>query len=120
MRSFTSVDGDKVPFRVRRRRLFVVLALTTVYMLAWRITPIADVTEDPIRRAGRSDLTMFKDVAQEIRNGGTYYEVMGSKLRAGDYPVRSIFNWRLAWLFEGLPRVADCSGRLSLVLLAGP
>ena len=111
MRSFPSIFFH--------RRLLVILALTTIYVLAWRITPIADVTDDPIRRAGRSDLTMFKGVAQEIRNGGTYYEVMGSKLRAGDYPVRSIFNWRLPWLFKVLARVPDWCGRLTLVLLAG-
>src|SRR6185503_8563371 len=102
---------------VFQRRLFVVLALITVYMVAWRITPVADVTDDPIRRAGRSDLSMFKGVAQEIRNGGAYYEVMGSHLRAGDYPVRSVFNWRLPWMFEVLARVPDWCGRLALALL---
>ena len=110
MRSFASVF---------HRRLFVVLALTTVYLLAWRLTPTADVTDDPIRRAGRSDLRLFKDVAQEIRNGGAYYEVMGADLRARDYPVRSIFNWRLPWMFELLARLPDWCGRLTLVLLAG-
>src|SRR4029453_13865594 len=101
------------------RRLFVVLALTTVYALAWRVTPIADVTDDPIHRAGGSDVLFFKDVAKEIRNGGTYYEVMGSALRARDYPVRSIFNWRSPWMFEILARVPDWCGRLALGLLAG-
>jgi hypothetical protein len=110
---------DKVSFRVWRRRLFVVLALTTVYMVAWRITPTADVTDDPIRRAGRSDLSLFKDVVQAVRNGGSYYEVMGSELRARDYAVRSVFNWRLPWMFEVLARVPDWCGRLTLVLLAG-
>jgi len=110
MRGFASVF---------HRRLFVVLALATVYVVAWRLTPSADVTDDPIRRAGRSDLTLFKDVAQGMRNGGSYYEVMGSYLRTRDYPVRSVFNWRLPWMFEMLARIPAWCGRLALVLLAG-
>jgi len=106
-------------FAFVHRRLFVVLALITVYTIAWRVTPIGDVSDDPIRRAGRSDVLFYKDVAQEIRNGGTYYEVLGSALRARDYSVRSIFNWRTPWMFEILARVPDWCGRLALVLLAG-
>jgi hypothetical protein len=98
----------------------VLLALTTVYILAWRITPTAGVTDDPVRRAGRpDDLSLFKDVAEQIRSGGTYYDVMGSELRARNYPVRSVFNWRPPWLFELLARVPDWCGRLALGLLAG-
>ena len=100
------------------RRIFAVLALVTVYLVAWRITPIADVTDDPVRRGGRSDMTLFRDVVHEVRNGGPYYDVMGSYLRTRDYPVRSIFNWRTPWLFEVLASVPDWCGRLALVLLA--
>jgi hypothetical protein len=112
-------NGSGVPVQVWRRRLFVIFALTTIYIVAWRVTPIADVTDDPVRRAGRSDLSFFKDVVQEIRNGGLYYEVMGAQLRARDYPVRSIFNWRPPWSFEILARIPDWCGRLTLVFLAG-
>ncbi len=98
----------------------MLLALTTVYILAWRITPTTGVTDDPVRRAGRpDDLSLFKHVVEEIRNGDRYYEVMGSELRARDYPVRSVFNWRPPWLFEILASVPDWCGRLTLALLAG-
>jgi len=43
---------------------------------------------------------------------------MGSELRARNYAVRSIFNWRQPWLLEALASVPDWCGRLTLVLLA--
>jgi len=64
-------------------------------------------------------MSLFKDVVYGVRNGGDYYEVMGSYLRTRDYPVRSVFNWRPPWLFKVLASVPDWCGRLMLVLLAG-
>jgi hypothetical protein len=64
-------------------------------------------------------MSLFKDVVHEIRNGGSYYDVMGSYLRTRDYPVRSVFNWRPPWLFEVLASVPDWCGRLTLALLGG-
>jgi len=39
-------------------------------MIAWRTTPTADVTDDPVRRGGKSDLGLFEDVVRQIREGG--------------------------------------------------
>jgi hypothetical protein len=96
----------------------VVFALATVYVLAWQMTPSEDMSEKhPM--IGITDMALFKNVVRDIRNGGTYYEVMGSALRAHNYPVRSIFNWRQPWLLQGLASVPEWCGRLMLALLAG-
>ena len=100
-----------------RRRFFLLFALAVVYTVAWQMTPIADLSDEH-PAPGATDMLLYKDVAQGIRNGGTYYEVMGSELRAHNYPVRSIFNWRQPWLLEGLASVPDWCGRVMLVLLA--
>jgi hypothetical protein len=89
-----------------------------VYMLAWQMTPAADISDEQ-PAAGATDMSLYRDVVRSIRNGGTYYDVMGSELRAHNYPVRSIFNWRQPWLLEGLASVPDWCGRLTLALLAG-
>jgi hypothetical protein len=82
------------------------------------MTPILDLSERH-PAAGTTDMSLYKDVVRDIRNGGTYYEVLGSALRAHNYPVRSIFNWRPPWLLQGLASVPDWCGRLMLALLAG-
>jgi len=116
----TRVDSerDRPTGRGRRRRFLVVCALAAVYALAWQMTPILDLSERH-PAAGTTDMSLYKDVVRDIRNGGTYYEVLGSALRAHNYPVRSIFNWRPPWLLQGLASVPDWCGRLLLALLAG-
>jgi len=94
------------------------VALAAVYALAWQMTPIADPSEEH-PSTGATDMSLYQDVVRGMRNGGTYYDVMGSHLRALDYPVRSIFNWRQPWLLQGLARIPDWCGRLTLALLAG-
>ncbi|HEU5257534.1 MAG TPA: hypothetical protein VFU28_16185 [Vicinamibacterales bacterium] len=96
----------------------MIFALAAVYTLAWQMTPIADPSEEH-PSTGATDMSLFRDVVGGIRAGGTYYDVMGSALRTHNYPVRSIFNWRQPWLLQGLARIPDWCGRLTLVLLAG-
>ncbi len=111
-------ESDRAARRGRRRRFLVAFALATVYVLAWQMTPIRDISDEH-PATGTTDMSFYKDVVRDIRNGGTYYELLGSALRAHNYPVRSIFNWRQPWLLEGLASVPDWCGRLVLALLAG-
>jgi len=111
-------ESDRTARGDQRRRFLVILALATVYALAWQMTPIEDMSEaHPM--IGITDMALFRDVIRDVRNGGTYYEVMGSALRAHNYPVRSIFNWRQPWLLQGLASMPEWCGRLMLALLAG-
>ena len=111
-------ENDRPGRRDQRRRFLVIVALAAVYALAWQMTPIADFSEEH-PSTGATDMSLFQDVVRGIRNGGTYYDVMGSELRAHNYPVRSIFNWRQPWLLQALARIPDWFGRFTLALLAG-
>ena len=52
------------------------------------------------------DLKLYRTVADDMRRGRSYYDATGDRLRAGAYPVSSIFRWRLptlTWLAASPP-----------------
>ena len=50
---------------------------------------------------GRSDADLYKEVVAHTAKRG-YYDAMGDEMRARNYPLRSVFNWRLPTLYVGL------------------
>src|SRR5690349_17130060 len=53
----------------------------------------------------RSDVQLFIRTVESARTGKPYYDAAGDEMRAGNYPTRSIFNWRQPFVYVALSRV---------------
>jgi hypothetical protein len=45
--------------------------------------------------AQQSDLQLYRDIIAGVQAGGNYYDVAARELRAGDYPLKPFFTFRL-------------------------
>ncbi|TPG39052.1 hypothetical protein EAH79_15020 [Sphingomonas koreensis] len=59
----------------------------------------ATVSHDPANAArDRADVELYQSIVEAMRHGGDYYPVAATALRAGDYPMRPFFTFRLPTL----------------------
>jgi hypothetical protein len=65
-----------------------------------------------------SDPQMFQAVVGRMAGGASYHAAMGAELRAGNYPVRSTFNWRLPTLYGAFAHGARATAVVLPALLA--
>jgi len=69
---------------------------------------------------------MYQRVVQRLQTGENYYDALGSELRNGKYPSKSVFNWRspfhlmaLAVMTEPVSRYMLAAFALAASILAG-
>ena len=98
-----------------------VVAVTLVTM-AWLLTgarAAASVGDAATaRRRGDNDVALYQAIISRVRAGEGYYDAVGAELRARNYPVRPVFNWRqptYAWLLGRLPGSWPARGLLALL-----
>ncbi|HET7601154.1 MAG TPA: hypothetical protein VFK09_12725 [Gemmatimonadales bacterium] len=89
----------------------LVLAALCAYAL-WRAPITAKpLSPDPAAVRG-GDLALYSRIVDRVRQGENYYAATRTELVANDYPVGSLFNWRLptlAWLLAAFP--SDAAAR---------
>jgi hypothetical protein len=64
--------------------------------------------------SSESDIKLYQRVVDRLRSNENYYEALGSELRKGGFPTRSVFNWRTPL---HLTAVAAMGDRVSVVVL---
>jgi hypothetical protein len=94
--------------RGRATAVVALTALATLWLLASVLSaPVARAGGDGEGRvSGTGDTALYKAVVARVRAGESYYDAAGAELRARNYPVRPVFNWRqptYAWLLSRLP-----------------
>jgi hypothetical protein len=94
--------------RGRAAAVVVAWLVATAWFLAGarRAGPEPAGLAQPGARLG-GDVELYKAIVARMRAGQGYYDAAGAELRARDYPVRPVFNWRqptYAWLLARLPR----------------
>ena len=65
------------------------------------------------------DLQLYREVVDEVHQGGSYYDVARQKIPQFGFPITSPLNWRLptyAWVLAALP--GPCSRQGALLLLS--
>ena len=82
---------------------------TTIALLAWCLvvsTKIHLLDFTDIELPDGPDSALFREVVRRVRAGESYYDVSYQELKSRDYPIVSLFNWRLptwAWVIGRLP-----------------
>jgi hypothetical protein len=93
--------------RARAAAVAALLVLVTAWFVASVVSPPARVDAAAEGRvAGTGDTALYRAVVGRVRAGQGYYDAAGAELRARNYPVRPVFNWRqptYAWLLARLP-----------------
>lgn len=102
-----------------RLQATLVLAMAVVFILAGLAVSLGK-TPKLANGKGEGDLALYTHVVQHLRQGESYYDALGSELRARDYPTRSVFNWRTPLhleLIAHMPRNDWAQGLLALAAL---
>lgn len=105
-----------------RGRARLVLGLI-VLLVAVCLTALL-VPEPPALDAGsggsrdQTDLMLYDSIVGGVRGGGNYYAVAADALRAGDYPLRPFFTFRLPALAVILASLPEWMPPALLILLA--
>jgi hypothetical protein len=88
--------------RLSRGQARIVIALAAVLLLAclFALPASAPAPASPDRAASRdhADVMLYDSIVDGMRHGGAYYQVTAKALRAGDYPLRPFFTFRLPTL----------------------
>jgi hypothetical protein len=96
---------------VTRTRAAALVALYAVFagvLLLGVVFPSSAEAPGPgeNRVPGTGDTALYKAIVARVRAGEGYYDAAGAELRARNYPVRPVFNWRqptYAWFLARLP-----------------
>ncbi len=88
-----------LPMRPVQQQWLARAVLSGLLLLAVAAASQPVTTSQKTTRSDWSDPQTFDAVVKRIVGGASYYEAMGAELRAGNYPVRSVFNWRLPTLY---------------------
>ena len=64
------------------------------------------------------DSRFFEEVVARVRSGEGYYTAAGALLRSRDYPLASVFNWRLPLLYVAIARLSEQGASVVLWILA--
>lgn len=104
-----------------RRRATVVTALAVWFVTAWWSAPAATrpLPTSPGSPPQVGDVQFYAAQVEAMRRGSPYYDVASAGLRAGGYPMRSVFNWRPPLLPTLLATITPAGGRLLLAILGG-
>jgi hypothetical protein len=102
------MSGAPVLTRPRAARLVAEYLVVAILLLV--SGAVLSGSPPPVEAEGRvsgtGDTALYKAVVARVRGGEGYYDAVGAELRARNYPVRPVFNWRqptYAWLLARLP-----------------
>jgi len=104
------------------RRALVVAGLSLTFAVFLWATPSDSTAVN--RGSGssddkpRSDVQLFIRIVEDSRQGKGYYEAAGEEMRAGEYPTRSVFNWRQPFMYLALSHAPTLFAQLCLAVLA--
>jgi hypothetical protein len=105
---------------ISRSRARLVLVGLLLLLIAGVMTPPPDPR--PMKK-GEGDVALFEAVMRRVRNGESYYPVMGSELRSRGYPTASVFNWRTPFPITAVARsprlMVICFVALGLLAVVG-
>jgi len=100
--------------RARTAIAFACLAAFTVACLL----SLGDRALRVENRTRDTDLNMYRRVVNRLHAGEGYYSALGSELRKGGYPSRSVLNWRTPFHLELLAMAGEPVSRWALIVLA--
>jgi hypothetical protein len=63
-------------------------------LIAWGLLPSSKPPSRRLPPAGAGDAALHMTLINRLRAGEPYYAAVGDELRRGDYPAKSVFNWR--------------------------
>lgn len=100
--------------------LIVLLVVVCLSALLVPEPPVPDASSGG--RTEQTDLMLYESIVAGVKGGGNYYAVAADALRAGDYPLRPFFTFRLpalATILAGLPEWMPPALLILLAALTG-
>lgn len=112
--------------RLSRMQARIAIALTAGLLLLGCLLALPAATPAPVghdRAAtarNHADVALYDSIVESLRHGGAYYPAAANALRAGDYPLRPFFTFRLPTLAVVEATLPDAvSVGLLYLLIAG-
>lgn len=102
----------------RRHALVVLGALLLLFAWFFYGTTMPSSVRIAAKPGQKTDVDLYKAIIGRVHDGQNYYDAVGTELRARNYPVKPIFNWRqptYAFLLAHLPSMKWASGILIVV-----
>ena len=110
--------GSKTRFaHLTYKQALLVTACSTVFLLSC-LASLSGARPFVAKRTEQSDAKMYRRVVNRVQAGGDYYDALGSELRLGGYPMRSVFNWRTPLLLNAIAFLTEPLARILLAVLA--
>ena len=75
--------------------LALIAALLAILAMASWSPASAPAPKVRTSKAQQSDLQLYRDIIAGVKAGGDYYDVAARELRAGDYPLKPFYTFRL-------------------------
>jgi hypothetical protein len=103
--------------QLNRARTAIALACLAAFTVACLLS-LGDRALRVENRTDESDLKMYRRVVNRLHAGEGYYSALGSELRKGGFPSRSVLNWRTPFHLETLAIAGEPVSRWALFVLA--
>jgi len=106
--------------QLTRTRAAIVFACLAVFTIACQLSLGGRALRVENRtKTNETDTKMYARVIDRLRAGEGYYQALGTELRKGGYPSRSVLNWRTPFHLEAISLAGEQASRWALLVLAG-
>lgn len=102
----------------RARSGLSLVAILIVLCLTALVTPPPPAATGDGRATDQADVVLYETIVENVRHGGSYYDVAAAALRSGDYPLKPFVTFRLPTLAQVQATLPPLATAVLLYLLA--